>query len=126
MPELEQTGTEHSKERTSMTRADTGGQPDEKPVENQWEGAEITNRLSIRPSDDIPGWWVISGKWEGQSATADTHDMMRLARLILARLSPTPGETRVGWVKRYRAEHHGATLRQALDAFEREHPAIRE
>ena len=88
-------------------------------VMNNWDGAEITNRLGIHPIEELPGLWSIHGKWDGQNAMGNAAEMVALAHEIILNLGEQPArpENKIDWLRDYRART-GADLRAAMAAWE--------
>ena len=55
--------------------------------EVEWEGAHISNRLSIWPDYDLPGYWRIEGRNEGQNGLGNKGELLELAFLIIDNLA---------------------------------------
>ena len=100
--------------------------PRMRTVRASWNGASLSDQLNIKPSRHQEQTWHIHGLGEEREATGSTVEMIKLAHLILEKMEPAGRMERLEWVKEYRRLSPSATLKEAMQAFNRERPQPRE
>ena len=96
--------------------------PDLRTISTGWKGASLDSRLNIKPSRFQEKTWHIHGRRESESAAGSTKKVVELAHLILSELEPVGSMGKLEWVKAYRKLMSSATLQEAEEAHQREHP----